>query len=133
MHPLSRPQWCYDTVSDCNSGPNACTADQPCTLQLSLCATGVTAGASAAHNFFCLADMPLGALPSGSGLMCYTDFGVCLNGPNRCSNVNPCILDLAFCGSGIAGGTKSPQHGWFCPSDLVPNAAPNGAPIRRQN
>ena len=41
-----------------------------------------------------------------------------------CNLANPCLQLPAMCSTGIAGG--SGHFTWFCPSDLWPNALPNG-------
>jgi hypothetical protein len=38
--------FCYDSLADCLSGPDACTAAQPCALDTATCATGQSAASS---------------------------------------------------------------------------------------
>ena len=41
--------FCYDSLADCLSGPDACTAAQPCELDTATCATGQAAANSTRH------------------------------------------------------------------------------------
>ena len=56
----------------------------------------------------------------------------CLAGPNSCSNVDPCDLDLTSCATGVAGDMRqvvssSATYGYFCHGDLAAGALTNGA------
>lgn len=56
---------CYSSMYECHNGTNSCGEDFPCVFSEPLCATGQAA--SADNNWFCMKDLPTGAVPSGSG------------------------------------------------------------------
>jgi hypothetical protein len=121
--PTGAGNWCYDTPNNCLNGTNACNVGTPCSLDVSICATGQAVGQQ--HNYFCELDMPAGALPNGGGQLCYDTALQCNNGPNSCGLSNPCTLDPAACSTGWA---SSPGAGsWLCSSSSPPDAVPNGA------
>ena len=59
---------CYDTVGQCNTGPNPGSLQMPCLEDRATCATGRTAPLG---NFRCPATMPTNSLPQGAGKFCY--------------------------------------------------------------
>ena len=72
---------CYNSSASCNVGPNACTfaGSAGCTVELGTCSTG-QAAVSSEHQWFCGTDNPPGALPAGSGALCYSTASACLTG-----------------------------------------------------
>lgn len=128
-------------------------ASRGCVKSYSLCATGQASASdvatSALHealagrtpDFFtwtCTFDLPLGAIPSGAGAYCYSDFKLCMQGPNGCtSGGTPCIAQHPLCLTGLAGGTNRTgtptdlfpraalPHTWLCPLDVPAAAVPN--------
>lgn len=59
---------CWNSQAACESGSNACGVGFPCTQEYSVCATGA-ASSDGNYSWFCLKDAPIGALPTGSGLL----------------------------------------------------------------
>lgn len=65
------------------AAPNACSMETPCDSTGGMCETGLAAGMrSAGYNFFCGLSVPLGALPTGGGQLCF-DTQVGLAPPSR--------------------------------------------------
>ena len=103
-----------------------------CTVQDAICATGQAgSSADATYNYFCLPDLPNGALPTGSGALCYTQLGACNNGPNACNSTYQCVVDLNTCGTGIASSNAQLKTNgaaiYFCTLDTPPGAFPIGS------
>ena len=64
---------CYDTLTNCETGPNQCGPEAPCVQHFSygsVCSSGQSAGSG--NTWICTASLPEGGLPSGSGQLCYT-------------------------------------------------------------
>ena len=78
--PRSQGHYCYTTQAACAQGANLCS-EAECGVQDTLCNTGA-ASTDSNHRYMCIKDMPLGSLPAGSGVLCYTDGRSCANGPN---------------------------------------------------
>jgi hypothetical protein len=62
--------------------PRGCTRWGIATDRRCACGGGAQAGgtADANYNFICESDTPAGALPSGSGILCYASLADCLQG-----------------------------------------------------
>ena len=121
---------CYTTAELCESGPNGCSAQTPCELDTTLCATGSSAGSSPPHQYSCPLDYPVGAKPNGFGAWCYNDTTACANGPNPCGTAFPCENNPSMCATGAAGNANNLDHGnafaFYCALSTPHNALPNG-------
>lgn len=104
---------CYTSLSDCLSGANACSIDQPCSLDPASCSTGLAS--VSIGNWFCEFSAPKGALASGSGAFCYDTQDNCGAGLNACSTQD-CTLGFSFCNSGQASQSN---NYWYCPLKYV--------------
>lgn len=114
---------CYDTVSNCNNGPNPCSLSLPCVLDFPTCATGA---ATLGGNYRCPLTMPNKSLPQGAGKLCYQTAQGCLDGPNACSsNTKPCNKLTDTCSTGQAAA--DPLAVYLCSTDLSNQSLPNGA------
>ena len=129
VHP--RLQFCYSSAEDCALGPNACLSyaapNTNCSLQRSICATGAAGSATdAVYSWFCQIDMPHGAVPTGSGALCYTSKDACDSGPNACDPIhNTCTINYSRCGTGVAASNIAAI--WFCSRDTPVGAVPIGS------
>lgn len=95
--------------------------------------------AALSFSWACLNDRPPGALPSGSGALCYTEYQLCMEGPNGCAATGtPCVAGHPLCLTGLAGGTNKTEtptdqfpdaalpHAWLCLLDIPTSAVVNG-------
>ena len=98
----------------------------PCTLQYSLCGTGVAGGDAVQRNWYCWANLPNGSLPNADGIYCFDSLETCSAAPNSCGITNPCTYSLPQCQSGLAS-VNAVTYGTFCESALPPNSMQNGA------
>ena len=95
-------------------------------VDFSRCGTGVSSYPPAAHGWFCSQDIIAGALPSGSGTLCYESAELCQVGLSSCGFTHTkCVEDYALCPTGVAGSAMVP-HNWICEADYPPGAIPNG-------
>jgi len=111
--PNSAGLFCFDSIANCHSAPNACSAvsGTPCTFDATLCSSGLALTSS--NSFFCNLSMPRGASLAASGVLCYEDNETCLLGPNSCNSLSPCGSPLfGICSSGYV----------MCPLDLPQGA-----------
>lgn len=86
----------------------------------------------------CPLDYPTGAQPNGFGAWCYSDSITCMEGPNSCTNSEPCALDLTTCSTGVAGDLRgggqrdlrgsvsATVYGHTCSFDTPMGGTPNG-------
>lgn len=112
---------CYTLLQSCIDGANACNSSIPCVPDYGLCSTGQAGPTPAWYN--CPVDTPIGALPDGSGMLCYDTVSLCNNGPNPCSLDLPCVFDAPTCATGAAalGGN------YRCSPTMPYNSLPTGA------
>ena len=97
-----------------------------CALDYSLCGTGLSSYPPGQHLWFCGQDIIQGALPSGSGKLCYESAELCQVGLNSCGyGKTHCVQDYALCPTGVAGSAATP-HSWICEADYPPGALSNG-------
>ena len=110
---------CYDTFSNCLSGPNLCDMSTPCQIDANTCSSGESSapaadGSLTAQNF-CASSLPPASSPTMGGLLCYTSAHDCYNGPNACGSDEPCIDAPWFCATGLAGASGA---SWVCQSSI---------------
>ena len=114
-------QTCYTSQAACNVGANSCDSTAaPCAHTTGICGSGAAGGASTlpimlhaapgsgaatspatspdtSYSWFCPTDEPVGALPAGSGALCYDTAANCANGPLPAAPAC-CFLGFRFLG-----------------------------------
>lgn len=123
---------CYLSAQACLLDANGCGPSHPCSVNTSLCSTGIVAlinlnKESPPYNWVCDLDLPSGAAQSGGGYLCYQDKTGCESGPNPCGVFGgdiPCIADTKTCGTGASAAVG---YNWICPNSRMPDVLQNGA------
>ena len=98
----------------------------PCSLQYSICGTGVAGGDSIARSWYCASNLPKGSQPNAVGIYCFDSLENCAAGPNACNVAAPCGVSLPQCQSGLASADAL-RYSTFCASSVPPNSLQNGA------
>ena len=112
-------KWCYNTMSNCLNGTNACNASAQClATPATVCAT-----AGSANSFFCPYDYPVDVSKGLStlGNICYKSALDCMNGPNACNTSFLCSSD-----SSMQGACKGSSYQFFC---SLNNVASGSIPV----
>jgi hypothetical protein len=100
-------KWCYDTLSNCLNGTNACNSRAPCVnTPAAVCST-----AGSANTYYCSyvfsVDVTKGLRSDGN--IRYKSALECINGPNACNTSFLCHSDMA-----VTSACKGEAYQFFC-------------------
>ena len=117
--PAASGMLCWDSVTDCVDGPNACTAAAgDCVSNNAttrICSTGLAGENPVGNMVACLQDVPRGAVANAAGKWCYDTPGSCANGTNACNAQVP-FMQCAALPSAVCA-TADSAHPYYCPYD----------------